>query len=387
MTGVGLWQRMFDGTVSQSFFSRLPDLLLAHRAVVLVLPAHCCWGWWRLFFARFLNQGSRKPAERKGQLAGPCPECSDWVNNLTAPLVAGGLRRKAAGDLLVTHLFVSGLWYVWSIVGPADDRHVRGGFLASHVGCMRKGLYTFTKTHLRSLRTWCWSEARPTCGWARRSAAQNQAKEIPGPEPPAEVMAIWEVHPGVWGGRHHTTKVDVLAQVQCAKVVQTLAEWAAAEDLALDRSVAGYVAQVRAGEACFPQAACACRTQALAQENPQDAVGGGWRHDAKRAALGSVGLWAWWRFVAVAFHLSQEGWETRCSIKGLEHYGNFCWGWNQDDILLSGRERTSLAMFIWRERRLRDWLPKRNGEGEWENWITAQWRPLHASLRTIIVGD
>ena len=111
-------------------------------------------------------------------------------------------------------------------------------------------------------------------------------------------------HPGVWGGRHHTTKVDVLAQVQCAKVVQTLAEWAAAEDLALDRSVAGYVAQVRAGEAleaCFPQAACACRTQALAQENPQDAVGGGWRHDAKRAALGSVGLWAWWRFVAVAF--------------------------------------------------------------------------------------
>ena len=148
MTGVGLWQKMFDGNVSQSFFSRLPDLLLAHRALVLVLPARCCRGWWRLFFARFLNQGSRKMAERKGQLAGPCPECSDWVNNLTAPLVAGGLRRKAAGDLLVTHLFVSGLWYVWS--GGPSGWWPRGGSLAAHVGCMRKGLYTFTNAFPQS---------------------------------------------------------------------------------------------------------------------------------------------------------------------------------------------------------------------------------------------
>ena len=40
------------------------------------------------------------------------------------------------------------------------------------------------------------------------------------------------------------------------------------------------------------QAACTCRTQALAQENPQDAVAGGWRYDAERAALSSVGLLA-----------------------------------------------------------------------------------------------
>jgi len=31
---------------------------------------------------------------------------------------------------------------------------------------------------------------------------------------------------------------------------------------------------------------------ACAEENPQDAVAGGWRRDAESAALGSVDLWA-----------------------------------------------------------------------------------------------
>ena len=183
ITGVGLIQVMLkhgfhDGRwlltedvwrhCEPIFFWRLPDLLLAHRPLVLVLPAHCCGGWWRVFLRGFWTKAVAKRRSAKDSLrvlvlrpgvfcSSLLVECSDWLNNLTAPFVAGGLRRKAAGDLFVTHLFVSGLWYVWSR-GPSWWLP-RGGSLAPQ----------------RPLRV------------HRHAYAHTEG------EPPADVMAIWEV--------------------------------------------------------------------------------------------------------------------------------------------------------------------------------------------------